>query len=89
MLESSVTCFLAWLLLAATAFRYRRDLGIVAPSAIRALRLVSALVLAAALFHCGAPLTGERFVRFLGAASIAGVALVMLLSSNRRRRCGP
>jgi hypothetical protein len=38
------------------------------------------LVLAAALFHCGAPLTGERFVRFLGAAAIAGVALVMLLS---------
>ena len=42
--------------------------------------LVAALVLAVALFHCGAPLTGERFVRFLGAASIAGVALVMLLS---------
>jgi len=80
MLEATILCFFGWLLLAATAFKYRRDLGIVAPSAIRALRIVAALVLAVALFHCGAPLTGERFVRFLGAASIAGVALVMLLS---------
>ncbi|SFO04385.1 DUF3325 family protein [Sphingomonas sp. OK281] len=80
MLEATMLCFFGWLLLAATAFKYRRDLGIVTPSAIRALRLVAALVLAVALFHCGAPLTGERFVRFLGAASIAGVTLVMLLS---------
>ncbi len=80
MLEATILCFFGWLFLAATSFRYRRDLGIAAPSAIRALRLVAALVLTAALFHCGAPLTGERFVRFLGAASIAGVALVMLLS---------
>jgi hypothetical protein len=80
MLEATTMCFLAWLLLAATAFRYRRDLGIVAPSTIRTLRLIAMLVLAAALFHCGAPLTGERFVRFLGAAAIAGAALVMLLS---------
>lgn len=80
MLEAIVMCFFGWLLLAATSFRHRRDLGITAPSAIHTLRLVAALLLAIAVFQCGAPLTGERFVRFLGAASIAGVALVMLLS---------
>jgi hypothetical protein len=80
MLETTMMCFIAWLLLSATAFRYRRDLRIVAPSTIRTLRLIAVLMLAAALFHCDAPLTGERFVRFLGAAAIAGAALVMMLS---------
>lgn len=80
MLEAAVMCFVAWLLLAAASFKYRRDLGLADPKAVRALRLAAAAILTIVLFCCGAPLTGERFVRFLGSASIAGVALVVLLS---------
>lgn len=89
MLEASLMCFVGWLLLAAASFKYRRDLGLTDPAAIRAVRLAAALVLAIVLFRCGAPLTGERFVRFLGAASIAGVALVVLLSFGPTRTMQP
>ncbi len=80
MLEATMMCFVAWLLLAAGSFKYRRDLGLADPVSVRALRLAAAAILTIVLFHCGAPLTGERFVRFLGSASLAGVALVVLLS---------
>ncbi|MGA1799695.1 DUF3325 family protein [Sphingomonas sp. 4RDLI-65] len=80
MLEAALMCFVAWLLLAAASFKYRRDLGIANPATVRALRLIAALIMIVVLVCCGAPLTGERFVRFLGAASIGGVALVALLS---------
>lgn len=72
--------FVAWLLLAAASYKYRRDLGIAAPAAIAGLRVGAAMLLALALFRCGAPVTGERWVRFLGGSALAAMMLVMLLS---------
>ena len=80
MFEIVATSFVAWLLFAAASYKYRRELGIASPAAITGLRTVAALLLALALFRCGAPLTGERWVRFLGGSALAAVMLVMLLS---------
>ena len=80
MFEIIATSFVAWLLLAAASYKYRRDLGIASPAAIAGLRGVAAALLMLALLRCGAPLTGERWVRFLGGSAIAAVMLVMLLS---------
>lgn len=78
--EIVATSFVAWLLFAAASYKYRRDLGIASPAAIAGLRAVAAVLLVVALLRCGAPLTGERWVRFLGGSAIAAVMLVMLLS---------
>ncbi|TXC71395.1 hypothetical protein FSB78_10935 [Sphingomonas ginsenosidivorax] len=80
MVEIVATSFVAWLLFAAASYKYRRDLGIDSPAAIVGLRAVAALLLTLALFRCGAPVTGERWVRFLGGSALAAVMLVMLLS---------
>lgn len=78
--EIVATSFVAWLLFAAASYKYRRDLGIVSPAAITGLRAAAAALLMLALIRCGAPLTGERWVRFLGGSAIAAVMLVALLS---------
>jgi len=80
MLETMLTCLIGWLLLAASSFRIRRDLGLTKGDA-RWLRVAGVVVLTAGLWRCGAPITGERWVRFLGAAGIAGVATVLILSA--------
>ncbi|WP_380786082.1 hypothetical protein [Sphingomonas sp. R86521] len=80
MVEIVVTSFVAWLLLAAASYKYRRDLGISAPAMITALRVAAAMLLMLALVRCGAPISGERWVRFLGGSALAAVVLVALLS---------
>lgn len=80
MLETVATSFVAWLLLAAASYKVRRDLGLSAPATISALRVCAAVLLTLALFRCGAPVTGERWVRFLGGSAISAVILVALLS---------
>jgi len=80
MFETILLTLVAWMCLATSAFRFRRELGITAPMTIRALRIVAAAVLVVALGRCGAPVTGERIVRFLGAGSISAVVMVVTLS---------
>ena len=80
MFEIVATSFVAWLLLAAASFRFRRELGIAGSGTITALRVAAGALLMLALFRCGAPVTGERWVRFLGGSAIAAVLLVVLLS---------
>ena len=80
MLETVATSFVAWLLLAAASYRFRRDLGISASATIVGLRVCAAILLTLALFRCGGPVTGERWVRFLGGSAISAVILVALLS---------
>jgi hypothetical protein len=80
MFEIVVTSFLGWLMLASSSFKVRRDLGITAPATIAALRIGAVVLLMLALCRCGAPISGERWVRFLGGSAIAAVALVLLLS---------
>ena len=80
MLETVIITAVGWMLLAASAFRFRRDLAITNPSTVRVLRIAAGAVLAAALMRCGAPVTGERIVRFLGGSSLSAVVMVMTLS---------
>ena len=80
MFEIVATSFVAWLLLAAASFRFRRELGIAGPATIAGLRVAASVLLVLALCRCGAPVTGERWVRFLGGSAIAAVLLVVLLS---------
>ena len=80
MFETVAITLVGWMLLAASSFRFRRDLGISAPATIRGLRMAAAGVLVIALLRCGAPVTGERIVRFLGGGSIAAVVMVVTLS---------
>ena len=80
MFETVAITLFGWMLLAASSFRFRRDLGITAPATIRGLRMAAAAVLVVALLRCGAPVTGERIVRFLGGGSIAAVRMVVTLS---------
>lgn len=88
MLEAFACCLVAWLLLAAASFRFRRaiDLG---PEHVVRLRVAGALLLGLALFACAGPLPGERVVRFLGVASIAGVVVTALLSVRPQLLRGP
>ena len=80
MLETTCLALAAWLLLAAASFRYRRQLGITSPATTRGLRLAATALLAFALLRCGTDIDGERCVRFLGGASLAGALVVVLLS---------
>lgn len=80
MVEIVATSFVAWLLLAAASYKYRRDLGISAPATITGLRVAATMLLMLTLVRCGAPITGERWVRFLGGSALAAVMLVALLS---------
>ncbi|KHA64873.1 hypothetical protein NI18_05980 [Sphingomonas sp. Ant20] len=89
MLETIIVALAGWMLLAASAFRYRRDLGITAPGTIRLLRIAAAAALTLAFLRCGAPVSGERVVRFLGGGSIAAVIMVARCRSRRCSFCGP
>lgn len=82
MLETALLAAIAWLLLAAASFRFRREAGVPNPRQVRALRLAAAALLALALFRCGTPLTGERWIRALGGASIGAVLVVLALSAD-------
>ena len=82
MLETELLAAIAWLLLAAASFRFRREAGVPNPRQVRALRLAAAALLALALFRCGTPLTGERWIRALGGASIGAVLVVLALSAD-------
>ncbi len=80
MLETALLAAIAWLLLAAASFRFRREAGVPNPRQVRVLRLAAAGILALALFRCGTPLTGERWVRVIGGASLGAVIVVLALS---------
>lgn len=80
MLEGVVTCTLAFVLLAAASYRYRRDAGVSADRHARVLRIGAGAVLALALLRAGTPMDGERWVRVLTCASIAAVVVVLALS---------
>jgi hypothetical protein len=82
MLETALFAAIAWLLLAAASFRFRREAGSPDPRQVRILRGAAVLLLAFALFRCGTPLTGERWVRLIGGASLGGVIVVLALSLN-------
>ncbi len=89
MLETALFAALAWLLLAAASFRFRREAGSPDPRHVRLLRGLAALLLAFALFRCGTPLTGERWVRLIGGASLGGVIVVLALSVDAMRVLRP
>jgi hypothetical protein len=72
----------AWLLFAGASFRFRREAGTTGRGDVRLLRVVATALLAVALLHCGAPLTGERWVRLLTGASIGAVLVVLALSAQ-------
>lgn len=80
MLEAVVACALAFVLLAAASFRFRRDAGVGGERHVRLLRTGGAAVIALALLRAGTALDGERWVRLLTAASIAAVLVVLALS---------
>lgn len=82
MLETALLAAIAWLLLAAASFRFRREAGVPNPRQVRVLRIAAAALLALAMFRCGTPLTGERWVRVIGGASIGAVLVVLALSAD-------
>lgn len=86
MFETVTTSFLAWLMFAAASYRFRRDLGLDSPRIVTALRVAATAVLLFALLRCGAPVSGERWVRFLGGAAVSAVIVVALLSVAPLRR---
>lgn len=89
MLETALFAAIAWLLLAAASFRFRREAGLPDPRQVRVLRGAAALLLAFALFRCGTPLTGERWVRLIGGASLGGVIVILALSADAVRVLRP
>ncbi|MEG3165222.1 hypothetical protein U1701_11510 [Sphingomonas sp. PB2P19] len=72
--------FFGWMMLATSSYKIRRELGIAAPATIAGLRVAAVVLLMLALCRCGAPVSGERWVRFLGGSAIAAVMLVLVLS---------
>ncbi|GAA4215024.1 hypothetical protein GCM10022253_08860 [Sphingomonas endophytica] len=80
MFEGVLLCALAFVLLAAASYKFRREAGISGERAVRALRSGAALLIALALVRVGTPMDGERWVRLLTCASIAAVAVVLALS---------
>lgn len=80
MFEGFVTCALAFVLLAAASYKFRREAGVVDDCAARGLRIGAALLIALALVRSGTAMDGERWVRVLTSASLAAVAVVLALS---------
>lgn len=80
MLEASLLAAIGFLLLAAATHRFRREAGVVRAGERAALRWAGAGLLVASAACCGSPLSGEWCVRFLAAASIGGVTVVLALS---------
>jgi len=89
MLETALFAAIAWLLLAAASFRFRREAGLPDPRQVRVLRGAAALLLTFALFRCGTPLTGERWVRLISGASLGGVIVILALSVDAVRVLRP
>ena len=79
----------AWLLFAGASFRFRREAGTNGRGDVRLLRIVASALLAVALIHCGAPLTGERWVHLLTGASIGAVVIVLALSAQPGHAMAP
>ena len=80
MFEGVLLCSLAFVLLAAASYKFRREAGISGERAVRALRSGAAVLIALALVRVGTPMDGERWVRLLTCASIAAVIVVLALS---------
>lgn len=80
MFEGVLLCALAFVLLAAASYKFRREAGISGERAVRALRSGAAVLIALALVRVGTPMDGERWVRLLTCASIAAVVVVLALS---------
>ncbi len=80
MCEGVLLCAVAFLLLAAASYKFRREAGVSGERAVRALRSAAAVLIALAMVRVGTPLDGERWVRLLTCASIAAVAVVLALS---------
>ncbi|WP_028965581.1 hypothetical protein [Sphingomonas phyllosphaerae] len=80
MFEGVLLCALAFVLLAAASYKFRREAGITGERAVRALRSGAAVLIALALVRVGTPMDGERWVRLLTCASIAAVMVVLALS---------
>lgn len=81
MFELVLLSAVGWLTLAAASARFRRDLGITGMRAIRGYRAAALALFVVAAIRAGAPLTGERWIRLLGAASIAAVLVTLGLSA--------
>ncbi|MET4898951.1 DUF3325 family protein [Sphingomonadaceae bacterium jetA1] len=90
MLETIVLCLISFWLLAAGSYRHARDAGTLHDARLRGgLKLLGGAGLLLALSVCGTDVTGERIVRLLGAASIAGVALNLILSFQAQAAFAP
>ncbi|WP_394664712.1 hypothetical protein [uncultured Sphingomonas sp.] len=81
MLDTISLCLVGFWLLAAGSYRHAKDAGTLHDAKLRlGLKLLGGAMLLLALSSSGTAITGERIVRMLGAASIAGVVLNLLLS---------
>ena len=89
MLEATLLAALGFWLLAGAAHRFRRETGVTSAGERAVLRGAGTLLLVAGVSCCGAPLSGEWCVRFLAAASVAGVAVVLTLSAWPAAVLGP
>ncbi|WP_230483509.1 DUF3325 family protein [Sphingomonas sp. Leaf21] len=88
--ETIALCFIGFWLIAAGSHRHAREAGTLHDARLRGgLKLLGAALLLLALSGCGTAVTGERIVRMFGAASIAGVALNLLLSVRARAAFAP
>ncbi|KQN93739.1 hypothetical protein ASE95_02085 [Sphingomonas sp. Leaf231] len=80
MCEGVFLCALAFVLLAAASYKFRRDAGVSGERMVRTLRSGAAVLIGLALIRAGTPMDGERWVRLLTCASIAAVVVVLALS---------
>lgn len=80
MCEGVLLCALAFVLLAAASYKFRREAGVSGERAVRVLRGGALMLIAMALIRAGTPMDGERWVRLLTCASIAAVTVVLALS---------
>lgn len=90
MLDTIALSLVGFWLLAAGSHRHARDAGTLHDARLRTgLKLLGATVLLLALWGSGTAITGERIVRLAGAASIAGVALNLILSVRAHAAFAP
>ncbi|MBB4609689.1 DUF3325 family protein [Sphingomonas yabuuchiae] len=90
MLDTIALCFVGFWLLAAGSYRHAKEAGTLHDARLRTgLKLLGGAVMLLALSGCGTAVTGERIVRMFGAASIAGVALNLILSVRAQAAFAP
>ena len=90
MLDTIALCLVGFWLLAAGSYSHAKDAGTLHDAKLRTgLKLLGAAMLVIALSASGTDITGERIVRMLGAASIAGVALNLILSTRASAAFAP